>query len=104
MPDGVVAQMRELTRCVDGVGDLMSERDLTRLSLGFRGSVGDSFKFKGGPFAGFVGVIASLKRLDVDGAVGAYVELLGGTQEVVVSHRFVGPIIQRAVAGELVAA
>ena len=98
VPVGVIEELRSLTRAVDGVGDLMSVRDVTRLSLGFRGDVGDTFKFAGGPFAGFLGVISSLRALDVSGEVKAYVELLGGRQEICVPHKHVGAIVKRQVA------
>lgn len=93
VPDEVVDGLRGLTRFVDDVGDLMGARDLTRLSLGFRGEVGDTFRFAGGGFAGFLGVISSLAGLDARGEVKAYVDVLGGRREVLIKHGVVGPIV-----------
>lgn len=94
--DAVITKLQLLTRFVDGIGDLMSARDLTRLSLGFKGAEGDTFKFAGGPMHGFLGVISSLARLDDRGEVKAYVDMLGSRHEVVVSHKDVGDIVKQA--------
>ena len=96
VPDDVVLGLRTLTHQVVGIGDLMGTRDLTRLSLGFKGEVGDSFRFAGGGFAGFVGVITSLSSLDTRGEVRAYVEILGGRREMIINHDEVGPILRAA--------
>jgi transcription antitermination factor NusG len=98
VPLRVVLGLRGLTHQVDGVGDLMGSRDVARLSLGFWGSVGDSFRFSTGPLAGFLGVLSSVDGLDKDGTVRAYVDMLGGRCEVTVKHSQVGPIVKSAVA------
>jgi transcription antitermination factor NusG len=104
VPEGVVAGLRSLTHQVEGIGDLMGTRDLTRLSLGFRAEVGDTFKFAGGAFSGFLGVISSLARLDSRGEVRAYVDLLGGRCEVSVQHSLVGSVVVRSAGCEPIAA
>lgn len=87
--DAVIEHMRELTEWVDGVGDLMGSRDISKLRSGFRGEVGQSFRFTGGVFAGFTGVISSLAKLDKHGVIRSSVELFGRQQTIDVDRQFV---------------
>lgn len=103
VPCLAIEELRVLTQA-DDCGDLMSRRDLTRLSLGFSGEVGDTFKFDGGPFSGFLGQISSIARLDACGEIKAFVELLGGRCEVAVQHSFVGPIVVKVTEPTAIAA
>lgn len=96
VPEGVVGTLRLHTRAVEGVGDVISTRDLTRLSLGFGAGVGDTVRFSGGALEGFCGVVASLDRLDESGMISAYVDMLGARREVVVPHGHVGRVVARA--------
>lgn len=91
VPDRVVEAMRELTTA-DEAGDIMTERDLTALRLGFSARVGDSFRFTEGPFSGYYGVISSLAKLDSSGTVGAYVDLFGRQVETEVRRNLIKPL------------
>lgn len=89
--DKVMAALRGLARSADG---LMFAKDAARLSQGFRFAVGDRFKFSiDSAFAGFLGVLHSIERLDDTGSVIALVEGMGGTRPVTVHHTALRPIL-----------
>ena len=68
--------------------------DVTKPSFAFRGRRGDRFRFaKNSPFAGFIGRIESILRLDETGAFSAKVEILGGERLVTVRHDSVDQVI-----------
>lgn len=102
VPESVMTVARAGCSWVDEVGDLVGARDTTLRSLRFKGVVGDTVKFKSGPFAGFLGVLSSLASLDVDGNVKTFVDMLGARHEVPVAA---SEVVRVAAGGkELVAA
>lgn len=92
VPDRVMLMMKELTSRVEGVGDVMGERDLTALRTGFTGAVGDHFRFTEGAFSGYYGIIASLERLDGSGVIRAYIDIFGRRSEVQVHRSAIRPL------------
>ena len=89
------AHMAALLDSADADG-IVSDTDLTRLSLGFRGRVGDIFEFLDGPVAGLPGVITDLTRLDSHGMVGAEFVIFGRASMVSVPYQSVGDIVRNA--------
>lgn len=85
VPARVIERLAAACAWVDGVGHLMGERNSTLISGTFRGRLGGQVKFTNGPFDGFIGVIAALDRLDLDGTLKAAVEMLGRTHVIDVS-------------------
>jgi transcription antitermination factor NusG len=93
VPERVVRVLRSNTKFSEGVGDVMGPREVSKMRLGFCGSVGDTFRFAGGPLEGFVGLITSLDKLATDNEVSVCVDMLGSRQIVQVEKSLVGPII-----------
>jgi transcription antitermination factor NusG len=86
--------VRDISRLFDACDEdgMISALDKTRLSLAFKGRLGNIFSFLG-PLEGAQGEITSLDRLDTHGEVSAVVEFLGGRREISVPHQDVGAIL-----------
>lgn len=90
----VRGRFAELVELSQG-GHALSKLDLTRLSMGFAGKVGDMFTFIGGGFEGHRGKILSLDRLDSHGEVMTQVHMLGAIREIPVAHDQVGSVVKQ---------
>lgn len=78
VPEGVLSRLRALC----GPDGLVFAADLTKNSFWFRGRPGDTVRVADGPFAGFLGTISSIARLDETGDISAWLDLFGQSTSV----------------------
>ena len=67
-----------------------TQKDPRKPSFWFEGKVKSSFRVVDGPFAGFIGTISSLARLDSTGCVEAWVSIFGRVTPVTLPLEAVG--------------
>lgn len=93
-PVEIPAAVADAIRKTYGSGGVNNEADVSRLSAFFKGKPGDSFVFRpSSKFAGLVGIIESLAKLDSGEELSAWVAVFGRMVRVEVPFVEVGHVI-----------